>query len=59
MGGGTELIFVEGHSRDDTWAAIQSVAAGNPHRAIKISSRPARARATPCAPASPRRPATS
>jgi SAM-dependent methyltransferase len=23
MGGGTELIFVEGHSRDDTWEQIQ------------------------------------
>jgi len=23
MGGGTELIFVEGHSTDDTWATIQ------------------------------------
>lgn len=24
MGGGTELIFVEGHSKDDTWTRIQS-----------------------------------
>ncbi len=36
MGGGTELIFVEGHSRDDTWAAIQKVAADHPERKIKI-----------------------
>jgi SAM-dependent methyltransferase len=36
MGAGTELIFVEGHSRDDTWAQIQKVAAENPHRKIKI-----------------------
>jgi SAM-dependent methyltransferase len=36
MGAGTELIFVEGHSRDDTWAQIQKVAAANPHRKIKI-----------------------
>jgi SAM-dependent methyltransferase len=36
MGAGTELIFVEGHSRDDTWAAIQRAAAENPHRKIKI-----------------------
>ncbi len=35
LGAGTELIFVEGHSRDDTWAAIQQVAAANPHRRIK------------------------
>ena len=27
MGGGTELIFVEGHSKDHTWAEIQRVAA--------------------------------
>ena len=36
MGAGTELIFVEGHSRDDTWAQIQRVAAENPSRKIKI-----------------------
>ena len=36
MGAGTELIFVEGHSRDDTWAQIQRVAAANPSRKIKI-----------------------
>ena len=36
MGAGTELIFVEGHSRDDTWAQIQKVAADNPSRKIKI-----------------------
>lgn len=36
MGAGTELIFVEGHSRDHTWAEIQRVAAAHPHRNIKI-----------------------
>ena len=36
MGAGTELIFVEGHSRDETWAALQQVAAQNPGRRIKI-----------------------
>ncbi len=36
MGAGTELIFVEGHSKDDTWAQIQKVSAENPHRKIKI-----------------------
>jgi glycosyltransferase involved in cell wall biosynthesis len=36
MGAGTELIFVEGHSRDDTWAQIQKVAAEHPERKIKI-----------------------
>ncbi len=36
MGGGTELIFVEGHSRDDTWAQIEQVVRDNPQRKIKI-----------------------
>ena len=35
MGAWTELIFVEGHSRDDTWAQIQHVAAAHPHIRIK------------------------
>ena len=34
MGAGTELIFVEGHSRDDTWSEIQRVAAAHPERRI-------------------------
>lgn len=36
LGTGTELIFVEGHSRDDTWAAIQQVARDHPERKIKF-----------------------
>ena len=36
MGAGTELIFVEGHSRDDTWAQIQRVQQEHPERKIKI-----------------------
>jgi SAM-dependent methyltransferase len=36
MGGGTELIFVEGHSKDNTWAEIQKVAAAHPDRKITI-----------------------
>jgi SAM-dependent methyltransferase len=36
MGAGVELIFVEGHSRDETWAEIQRVAAAHPDRRIKI-----------------------
>lgn len=35
MGAGTELIFVEGHSQDDTWAKIQQVARGHPDLKIK------------------------
>ncbi len=36
LGAGTELIFVEGHSQDNTWAEIQRVAAAYPQRKIKI-----------------------
>jgi len=36
MGAGTELVFVEGHSRDDTWEQIQRVQRENPGRNIKI-----------------------
>jgi len=36
MGSGTEIIFVEGHSKDNTWAEIQRVAAAYPQRKIKI-----------------------
>jgi SAM-dependent methyltransferase len=36
MGAWTELIFVEGHSRDDTWARIERLPAAYPHRRIKI-----------------------
>jgi SAM-dependent methyltransferase len=32
MGGGTELIFVEGHSKDDTYAAVERGIAENPQR---------------------------
>ncbi len=40
MGAGTELIFVEGHSKDDTWAEIQRVAAAFPQRKIRILQQP-------------------
>ncbi|HXA14694.1 MAG TPA: glycosyltransferase [Opitutaceae bacterium] len=36
LGAGTELIFVEGHSSDNTWDEIQRVAAAFPQRSIKI-----------------------
>ncbi|HKI06215.1 MAG TPA: glycosyltransferase [Thermoanaerobaculia bacterium] len=35
MGAGTELIFVEGHSRDGTWEAIQREIAARPGRRLK------------------------
>lgn len=36
MGSGTELIFVEGHSKDDTYATIDRTIAENPHRRCKL-----------------------
>ncbi len=36
MGGGTEIIFVEGHSSDDTYAAIERGLAENPQRKAKL-----------------------
>lgn len=35
MGAGTEIIFVEGHSTDDTWTQIQRVAREFPDKRIK------------------------
>src|SRR5207344_1447550 len=32
MGGGTELVFVEGHSRDETYGAIERELAAHPDR---------------------------
>ena len=49
MGAGTELMFVEGHSRDDTCAAIERAhRARIPERRCQLFHRPARARATRC-----------
>ncbi|MCF7689285.1 MAG: glycosyltransferase [Cephaloticoccus sp.] len=36
MGSSTELIFVEGHSSDNTWEEIQRVQRDHPERKIKI-----------------------
>jgi SAM-dependent methyltransferase len=36
MGRGTELVFVEGHSRDDTYAAIEQAIAAHPKRRCKL-----------------------
>jgi SAM-dependent methyltransferase len=36
MGKGTEIIFIEGHSKDNTWDEIQRVKAAYPQRNIKI-----------------------
>ena len=42
MGAGTELIFVEGHSKDGTWAEIERVARESPGRRIKTLKQPGR-----------------
>jgi hypothetical protein len=36
MGGGTELIFVEGHSTDDTYASIESARQAYPQRRCQL-----------------------
>lgn len=36
MGGGTEIIFVEGNSTDDTYEAIKAFIAANPNRNCKL-----------------------
>lgn len=36
MAGGTELVFVEGHSSDNTYEAIEKAIAENPHRPCKL-----------------------
>ncbi len=36
MGSGTELIFVEGHSKDDTYAVIEQAIADHPERSCKL-----------------------
>jgi SAM-dependent methyltransferase len=36
MGAGTEIVFVEGHSRDDTYAAIERGIAAHPERRCQL-----------------------
>jgi SAM-dependent methyltransferase len=40
MGAGSELIFIEGHSKDNTWEEIERVAAKYPERRIKTLRQP-------------------
>jgi SAM-dependent methyltransferase len=40
MGGGTELIFVEGHSKDDTYGAIERAIAARPGTTTKLFRQP-------------------
>ena len=36
MGAGTELIFIEGHSKDDTYQAIEAAIARHPERSTQL-----------------------
>jgi SAM-dependent methyltransferase len=40
MGAGTEILFVEGNSTDDTFAAIEKAIAANPARRCKLLKQP-------------------
>jgi len=40
MGGGTELIIVEGNSKDDTYGAVQREMARRPHMNVKLFKQP-------------------
>ncbi len=40
MGAGTELIFVEGNSKDDTWGAIEREIARRPHVNARLFKQP-------------------
>lgn len=40
MGAGTEILFVEGNSSDDTWGAIERAIQANPHRDCKLLKQP-------------------
>jgi SAM-dependent methyltransferase len=40
MGSGTEILFVEGNSSDDTFEAIEKAIAANPHRDCKLLKQP-------------------
>lgn len=42
MGSGTEIVFVEGNSTDDTWGAIERAIAANPQRNCKLLKQPGR-----------------
>ena len=59
MGRGTEIVFVEGHSKDGTWAAIEREVAAHPERRAQAFRRPVRARGTRSAWGSRRRAARS
>jgi SAM-dependent methyltransferase len=45
MGSATEVIFVEGHSRDDTYAAIERAMAAHPERRCRLLRQPGEGKA--------------
>jgi glycosyltransferase involved in cell wall biosynthesis len=45
MGSSTELVFVEGHSRDDTYAAIERAIVANPERQCQLFRQPGEGKA--------------
>jgi SAM-dependent methyltransferase len=48
LGKGTEIIFIEGHSKDNTWEEIQRVAAKYPQRNIKILKQQSKGKGGAC-----------
>ena len=48
MGLGTEIIFVEGHSKDNTWEEIQRVAAQYPQRNVKTLKQQSKGKGGAC-----------
>jgi SAM-dependent methyltransferase len=45
MGAGTEIVFVEGHSTDDTWAVIEREVAAHPGRRCRALQQPGEGKA--------------
>jgi len=58
MGLGTEIIFVEGHSKDNTWEEIQRVTAKYPQRRIKTLKQQSKGKGGAVREALPQPPAT-
>ncbi len=48
LGNGTEIIFIEGHSKDHTWEEIQRVAQKYPHRNIKVLKQQSKGKGGAC-----------
>ena len=48
LGLGTEILFIEGHSKDNTWEEIQRVAQKYPHRNIKLLKQQSKGKGGAC-----------